>query len=83
MNATEIIMYRNPVEQAFWNIVTSAAAWPYIAGVIVALVVALVSVVITDHVNKKFRVTVLRQHQGSLVLTAAAVAAVAVIWWLS
>lgn len=38
MSATEIIVYRNPAEQAIWNVLGSSEMWPIFMGVVVAVV---------------------------------------------
>lgn len=51
---TEVIVYRNPGEQAFWNLMMSGEALPLILGVIAAFAVFYFYAIKTEKLSRRF-----------------------------
>jgi len=72
----EIIVYRNPVEAAFWHSIMGGDLFP----IMVAMFVAVVTIVACCSVVNKFVPRNKQKVWINLSLVAGAVAAIAVLW---
>lgn len=83
-NVQSIIVYRNPIEAAFWE---SGLAFPVIAGTVVGVAVALALNFLFTAYNRRRRVPVpwgnaITQVQSNLLVAGSILATVVTIWFL-
>ena len=78
---TEIIVYRNPMEAAFWNMISGGEFFPIVVGAVVGVLAVVVVTKINDRVFGAFRQPKWASNL-SLAVGAAVWAGVTYMMWL-
>lgn len=76
----EIIVYRNPGEKAFWDLIMSGDAIPVFAGILVFFVVLLVVNALSEKVIGGWRHEKIRSYFSMGAAIVAAIATVKYLW---
>lgn len=73
MNATEIIVYRNPAEKAIWDLMSSGVMWPVFVGALAGIVAGwLTSSLLTR----------LGRNNGDITLAVAVLVCALTVWYM-